>query len=415
MDATARLQPDGLCAVSTTLGTLSVHTPRSTYQPLSCLAATALFLLKSAYWSAHSSAPPCAVCLLCVECYFNSALQCLLSIPPLLGFFSRPSSLECVVRDVSAAAGRSSGRLAKAFAALCSQLAVGQSAESMSRAAVGSVSPSSLLRCFTSLDVSFGDSGQHDSQELLRCFVSRLHDDVNRVRHAPPYEQLEERAGESEWQQSDRYFANYTARHRSIVTDLFAGQLRSEIRCRRCRTRRVAFDPFLDLSLPLPHQSARGAADDTVTLAQCFAAFTASEQLSDDNAIFCPNCKAHTDSSKALSLHRLPSVLVVHLKRFEFNSHGGRRKLNTPIAAPLSLELPMSAGPQLSPALHRYTLFATINHLGSAHGGHYIAHAQVGGHWYTFNDSHVHQIDDKQMTSQHIQSAYVLFYQAAKT
>ena len=346
------------------------------------------------------------------QCYFNAAVQCLLSLPHLLSYFSTAASCPAptFVRDVNPA-----GQLARAFASLCSQVSVERSPAFTSPLSAGSVTPSSLLRCFTSLDVSFGDSGQHDAQELLRCLVSRLHDDVNRVRHPPPYEQLDERAGESEWQQSERYWHNYTARNRSIVTDLFAGQLRSEVCCLRCRRRRVAFDPFLDLSLPLPPPSSRSAARDTVTLEQCFDAFTASEQLSADNALYCPHCKRHTATSKALSLYRLPSVLVLHIKRFDFNTGGragGRRKIDTPIVAPLTMALTVTSGSQQPHGtLHRYALLATINHLGSAHGGHYLAHARLSQQWYTFNDSHVQAIDAKHMAAQHSQSAYVLFYQ----
>lgn len=205
--------------------------------------------------------------------------------------------------------------------------------------------------------------------------------------------------------------SNYTARNRSIVTDLFAGQMRSEVCCLQCQRRRVAFDPFLDLSLPLPPLQ-HSNADSGVTLADCFNAFTACEQLSERDGIFCPTCKSHTASTKALSLSRLPPLLVLHIKRFEYNSRGGRRKLNTPIAAPLTIQLQMTAGQQQRTTLHSYSLLATINHMGTAQGGHYIAHAQMASQWYCFNDSHVQPVDAKQTGAQHSQSAYVLFYQS---
>ena len=271
------------------------------------------------------------------------------------------------------------------------------------------------MRCVVLCAVLYAVAVVRAGQELLRCLVSVLHDAVNRVQCQPPYESLEEWAGESEWQQSQRWFRNYTSRNSSVITDLFAGQLRSEIRCLRCQRRRVAFDPFLDLSLPLPATTAHSAEGDAVTLADCFSAFTRSEELSGADAIFCPHCRAHTPSTKALSLQRLPSVLVLHIKRFEFNSRGGRRKLDTPLAAPLSLELSVSAGPlQAKAAPRSYSLLATINHLGSAHGGgHYIAHARTSStRWHTFNDSHVQQTDASRVAALHVRSAYVLFYHA---
>ena len=189
--------------------------------------------------------------------------------------------------------------------------------------------------------------------------------------------------------------SNYCARHRSIVTDLFAGQLRSEVRCLQCRTRRVAFDPILDLSLPLPPHAQVAAADRVVPLADCFTAFIASEQLAGDdmNAVYCPHCKRHTSCTKVLSLYRLPAVLVVQIKRFSFDSRAGRirRKLHTRVAAPLHLTINSAGGPQLHTTPHSYSLIAAINHVGNAHSGHYIAHAHLGQppqQWY-----HTHHTD----------------------
>lgn len=41
--------------------------------------------------------------------------------------------------------------------------------------------------------------------------------------------------------------------HNSIVVDLFQGQYRSQLVCPLCHRLSVTFDPFLNLSLPLPH------------------------------------------------------------------------------------------------------------------------------------------------------------------
>ena len=351
---------------------------------------------------------------MCAQCYFNSAVQCLLSIAPLLAFFSTPASSPPYRHDLNPAAGRSLARLADSFASLCSTMAAVPSPRSSSHSPLDrascSVSAASLLRCFVSQADSFSGGGQHDSHELLRALLGLLHDALNRVTLQPAYEALDAVQGESEERQSARYWSNYTARNASVVTDLFAGQQRSEVRCLACQRVRVAFDPFLDLSLPLPPHSAQHSS--AATLGQCLRHFLATELL---DAVYCPHCRAHTRSSKALSLQRLPRVLVLHLKRFEFNSQGGRRKLSTPLAAPLSLALHAPGGAQCGAVAWHYSLLGTVNHLGSAHGGHYIAHASVQqtqqqSHWFAFNDQHVRAVEAAQVEAQHNQSAYVLFY-----
>ena len=44
-------------------------------------------------------------------------------------------------------------------------------------------------------------------------------------------------------------------RNRSIIVDLFHGQLKSLVRCKTCSHTSVRFDPFTYLSLPLPMEN----------------------------------------------------------------------------------------------------------------------------------------------------------------
>ena len=48
---------------------------------------------------------------------------------------------------------------------------------------------------------------------------------------------------------------NHIIRNRSIIVDLFHGQLKSKVTCKVCGHESVRFDPFTYLSLPLPMES----------------------------------------------------------------------------------------------------------------------------------------------------------------
>lgn len=48
---------------------------------------------------------------------------------------------------------------------------------------------------------------------------------------------------------------NHIVRNKSIVVDLFHGQLKSKVTCKECGHESVRFDPFNYLSLPLPMES----------------------------------------------------------------------------------------------------------------------------------------------------------------
>ena len=59
-----------------------------------------------------------------------------------------------------------------------------------------------------------------------------------------------------------------------------------------------------------------------------------------DEAFQCAVCKDRTAATKRLRLHRLPPVLMLHIKRFK--SHGTtREKLTTDVTFPLHVRTPL--------------------------------------------------------------------------
>lgn len=48
----------------------------------------------------------------------------------------------------------------------------------------------------------------------------------------------------------------YKSREKSHISELFVGQLKSTLECCTCGFKSVTFDPFWDLSLPIPRVSA---------------------------------------------------------------------------------------------------------------------------------------------------------------
>ncbi len=125
-------------------------------------------------------------------------------------------------------------------------------------------------------------------------------------------------------------------RDKSRVAQLFSGQLHNVVRCSACGNESRAFDPFWDLSVPLPHGDC--------PLESCLAAFVTPETLSGDDAAYCRHCKKHQTSTKTMRIMRCPPVLVVHLKRFAFSSYK-RTKLGNNIRIPHQLDV----GPFMSP------------------------------------------------------------------
>ncbi|XP_054811412.1 ubiquitin carboxyl-terminal hydrolase 8 isoform X2 [Prosopis cineraria] len=147
---------------------------------------------------------------------------------------------------------------------------------------------------------------------------------------------------------------------------------------------------------------------ESVSLYKCLEAFLQEEPLGPEDMWFCPGCKVHRQASKKLDLWRLPEILVIHLKRFQY-SRFMKNKLDTYVDFPIDdLDLSAYIAHGHDKTSNRYMLYAISNHYGSMGGGHYTAFVHHGGdRWYDFDDSHVYPISQEKIKSP---AAYVLFY-----
>ncbi|XP_027340882.1 ubiquitin carboxyl-terminal hydrolase 8 isoform X2 [Abrus precatorius] len=169
------------------------------------------------------------------------------------------------------------------------------------------------------------------------------------------------------------------------------------------------YDTQLSISLPEVFKSGFLAKrpPESVSLYKCLEAFIQEEPLGPEDMWYCPGCKKHRQASKKLDLWRLPEILVIHLKRFQYSRYM-KNKLETYVDFPvdnLDLSAYITHGNGNS---YHYTLYAVSNHYGSMGGGHYTAFVHHGGdQWYEFDDSRVYPISKEKIKSS---AAYVLFY-----
>ncbi|KAJ4160037.1 uncharacterized protein LMH87_007970 [Akanthomyces muscarius] len=95
-------------------------------------------------------------------------------------------------------------------------------------------------------------------------------------------------------------------------------------------------------------------------------------------------------------IETLPPVLILHLKRFQFDAEGGTTKIWKNVGYPLDLEIPREAlSRQTRQSLNdgtlpKYKLISVIYHHGkNASGGHYTADVrrQDGREWLRLDDT----------------------------
>ena len=94
----------------------------------------------------------------------------------------------------------------------------------------------------------------HFFSELLAFLLDGLHEDLNRVM-VKPYDELKDSDGRPDDIVAGEAWENHIRRNKSMIVDLYHGQLKSKVICKVCSHESVKFDPFTYLSLPLPMES----------------------------------------------------------------------------------------------------------------------------------------------------------------
>jgi ubiquitin carboxyl-terminal hydrolase 2/21 len=249
----------------------------------------------------------------------------------------------------------------------------------------GYVNPSSFRSLFIQYQPKFRGYDQHDAQEFLRYLINGLHDEVNKAKRRPKTKLIEPNSSQEAWNQYKGVIDD------SRLIDLFVGQFSSVIKCTECYNESSCWDPFWDLSLPLPRDRIR------CDIEQCLKEFTAQEVLDDDEQPFCSRCKRHRRSTKRLTIQRSPQILILHLKKF---ANDGFKLSSQDIKVNQNITIDSKT----------YYLYACVCHHGySSRSGHYTAYCQYDSKWFHFNDERVKDVSETFSASQ-LGDAYVLFY-----
>ncbi|KAI1893379.1 hypothetical protein AGOR_G00123130 [Albula goreensis] len=175
-------------------------------------------------------------------CFMNSSIQCVSNTKPLTEYFISGRHLYELNRTNPIGMR---GHMAKCYGDLVQELWSGTQKN---------IAPLKLRWTIAKYAPRFNGFQQQDSQELLAFLLDGLHEDLNRV-HEKPYVELKDSDGRPDWEVASEAWENHLRRNRSIVVDLFHGQLKSQVKCKTCGHISARFDPFNFLSLPLPMDS----------------------------------------------------------------------------------------------------------------------------------------------------------------
>jgi ubiquitin carboxyl-terminal hydrolase 10 len=248
---------------------------------------------------------------------------------------------------------------------------------------------------------------QQDAEEFLIFFLEQLHDEcvtvinslpISALDAAEPLSPASERSSVTDagWQEvgpKQKASITHTSGHTyndTPITKIFGGTLRSELRVPG-KKNSVTFQPYQPLQLDI-------GAPEVHNIVDALKGLTRSETIHGDfNSPRGPDVAA----TKQIFIETLPPVLILHLKRFEYNNMGGTQKIWKKVGYPLELTIPKEVFPQQKrgqisiSGLPKYRLEGVIYHHGkNASSGHYTVdlRRQEGREWIRVDDTIIRRL-----------------------
>ncbi|KAL9631208.1 MAG: hypothetical protein Q9204_004340 [Flavoplaca sp. TL-2023a] len=251
---------------------------------------------------------------------------------------------------------------------------------------------------------------QQDAEEFLGFLLEEMHDECSRVMksslHNPAVEDVKspptvlngpDSGVDNGWlevgpkQKAAITRSSGTILTESPITKIFGGKLRSELRVPGMKNS-VTLEPYQPLQLDI-------GASHVHNIVDALRGLTHSETLHGDfNSPRGPGITA----TKQVTIETLPQVLILHLKRFQYDNAGGTQKIWKKVGYPLDLEIPKEVFPQhkrggllAHGGLPKYRLIGVVYHHGkNASGGHYTVDVrrQDGKEWIRLDDTIIRRV-----------------------
>jgi ubiquitin carboxyl-terminal hydrolase 10 len=181
----------------------------------------------------------------------------------------------------------------------------------------------------------------------------------------------------------------------SPVTKIFGGNLRSELRVPGLKDS-VTLEPYQPLQLDI-------GASHVNNIIDALKGLTRSEALHGD---FKSPKGPNVTATKQVFIETLPPVLILHLKRFQYDNAGGTQKIWKKVGYPLELEIPKEVFPRQKRGVYahsglpKYRLSAVVYHHGqNASGGHYTVDVrrQDGREWIRLDDTVIRRVRSEEV------------------
>ncbi|CAM4516145.1 unnamed protein product [Leuciscus chuanchicus] len=181
------------------------------------------------------------------------------------------------------------------------------------------------------------------------------------------------------------------------ASKVFEGKMNNITKCGQCGNETPEISTFISILLSID------AGNDKYDMEKSLKTFFEHSKLEEDDWMYCERCDHKTETETWSKIDEYPTVLTLHLKRFDFDYiqmiyKKNECRLDVPLSLPKEDNWPI------------YELYAVINHMGGYSSGHYntIIRSFENGIWYCFDDYNVTQTSEASLENSSL--PYMLMY-----
>ncbi|KAK7176942.1 hypothetical protein R3I93_001013 [Phoxinus phoxinus] len=181
------------------------------------------------------------------------------------------------------------------------------------------------------------------------------------------------------------------------ASKVFEGKMNNITKCGQCGNETPEPSTFISILLSID------AGNDKYDMGKSLKTFFEHSKLEEDDWMYCEECDHKTETETWSEIDEYPTVLTLHLKRFDFDYIQMRYKKNE-----CRLDVPLSLRKEGNWPI--YDLYAVINHMGGYSSGHYnaIIRSFENGMWYCFDDYNVTRTSEASLENSSL--PYMLMY-----
>ena len=246
--------------------------------------------------------------------FLNSLIQCFAHIP---GITDKIINLHL---DLNFKNNLSKIKLTNSYRNLLINLFFPEKVYNMERQAFN---PTKFRNTINELNLHFQNNENIELKEFINYFILKMHDDLN-IKKDSLSQYQEKKSNQIESKDENEvltdFLKNFTQKNNSIISKNLYAITKFNLYCNQCQNSFCNFQCYshlyfnlqnvLDFKINRYHRE-----DVDLEISDFLEYYQKSESLRGDNGIFCPTCKAQTESTSTKSLYSTKNVIIFILDR----------------------------------------------------------------------------------------------------